>query len=259
MFHSSAIINQEAKIGNNTKIGPYCIVGENVKIGNDCVLHSHVVIEGDVEIGDNTQIFSFASIGSIPQDLKFKGEKTKVKIGNSCKIREYCTINLGTSGGGGITRVGDNCLLMVGTHIAHDCIVDNNVIFANHSTLAGHVIIEKNVVVGALSAIHQFSRIGEGSMIGGMSGITGDVPLFCTVIGNRAKLNGLNIVGLKRNNISKNEISELRKVYNFLFNNKDSTFKLRLKKMQNRKNNFYTIEKLVEFISKESSRSFCLP
>ena len=127
MFHSSAIINQEAKIGNNTKIGPYCIVGENVKIGNDCVLHSHVVIEGDVEIGDNTQIFSFASIGSIPQDLKFKGEKTKVKIGNSCKIREYCTINLGTSGGGGITRVGDNCLLMVGTHIAHDCIVDNNV------------------------------------------------------------------------------------------------------------------------------------
>ena len=213
MIHPSAIIHPDANVGKDVKVGPYCVIGKDVKIGRNCLLSSHVVVNGNVNIADKTQIFSFASIGSEPQDLKFKGEKTEIIIGENCKIREYCTINPGTKGGGGITKVGNNCLLMVGTHVAHDCLISDNVIFANHSTLAGHVNIERNVVVGALSAIHQFTRIGEGSMIGGMSGITGDVPPFCTAIGNRAKLNGLNVVGLRRNQVSKIEISELRKVY----------------------------------------------
>ena len=198
MIHKTSIINKNTKIGSNVEIGPFCTLGDNVQLGEGCKLHSHINIQGDVEIGRNTEIFPFVSIGSIPQDLKYRGEKTKVIIGSNCKIREYVTVNIGTEGGGKLTSLGDNCLLMVGTHIAHDCIVGNNVIFANHSTLAGHVVIHDNVVVGALSAIHQFSRIGEGAMIGGMSGVTADVVPFATVIGNRAKLSGLNILGLKR-------------------------------------------------------------
>ena len=213
MIHKLSIIHKNAKVGKNIEIGPFCTLGGNVKLGDGCKLHSHINLQGDIEIGKNTEIFPFVSIGSIPQDLKYKGEKTKIKIGQNCKIREFVTINLGTKGGGGITKIGKNCLLMVGTHIAHDCVVGNNIIFANHSTLAGHVIIENHVVVGALSAIHQFSRIGEGAMIGGMSGVTADVVPFSTVMGNRAKLSGLNLVGLKRNNFDKNEITELRKVF----------------------------------------------
>ena len=259
MIHPSAIIHPDAKVSDNVKVGPYCVIGKNVKIGKNCRLNSHVVVDGNVKIGDKTQIFSFASIGSDPQDLKFKGEETEIIIGKKCKIREYCTINPGTTGGGGVTKVGDNCLLMVGTHVAHDCLISDNVIFANHSTLAGHVHIERNVVVGALSAIHQFTRIGEGSMIGGMSGITGDVPPFCTAMGNRAKLNGLNVVGLKRNEVSKIEISELRKVYNYIFGSNELTFKERVKEIKTQKSRFYTINKLLDFISRESNRSFCLP
>jgi len=259
MIHPTAIIHPDAKVGKNTKIGPYCVLGKGVKIGENCNLHSHVVVDGDVIIGEKTKIYSFASIGSDPQDLKFKGEKTKIFIGDNCKIREYCTINPGTEGGGRVTKVGNNCLLMVGTHVAHDCLISDNVIFANHSTLAGHVRIETNVVVGALSAIHQFARIGEGSMIGGMSGITGDVPPFCTAMGNRAKLNGLNVVGLKRNEVSKIEISELRKVYNYIFDSNKFTFKDRVEEIKGKKTSFYTIKKLLNFISGESNRSFCLP
>ena len=202
-MNSNSVIHKNSKLGKNVKIGPFCYIGENVIIEDDCKLHSHVVIDGNTVISRGSEIFSFATIGSTPQDLKYKGEKTKIFVGQNCKIREYVTINLGTLGGGGVTTVGNNCLLMIGTHIAHDCIINDNVIFANHSTLAGHVIVEKNVVVGALSAIHQFSRIGEGSMIGGMSGVTADVVPFTTVMGNRAKLSGLNLVGLKRSNYEK--------------------------------------------------------
>ena len=259
MIHPSAIIHPDANVGKDVKVGPYCVIGKDVKIGRNCLLSSHVVVNGNVNIGDKTQIFSFASIGSEPQDLKFKGEKTEIIIGENCKIREYCTINPGTKGGGGITKVGNNCLLMVGTHVAHDCLISDNVIFANHSTLAGHVNIERNVVVGALSAIHQFTRIGEGSMIGGMSGITGDVPPFCTAMWKRAKLNGLNVVGLRRSDVSKIEISELRKVYNYIFSSNKLTFKERVEEIKAEKIKFYTIKKLLEFISGESNRSFCLP
>ena len=217
MIHDSSIIDKRAKISKGVKIGPFCYVGPNVELKENVELVSHVHIEGYTSIGKGSKIFPFASIGSSPQDLKYKGEATTIKIGKNCKIREYVTINPGTNGGGKITSVGDNCLLMIGTHIAHDCRIGNNVIFANHSTLAGHVIVEDNVVVGALSAIHQFCRIGEGAMIGGMSGVTADVIPFSTVMGNRAKLSGINILGLKRRNIKKKEISEFRKIFKYIF------------------------------------------
>ena len=259
MHFKNSIISDDASLGKNIEIGPFCSIGSNVKIENNCKLHSHVNIDGDVVIGENTEIFPFCSIGTIPQDLKYRGEKTKVKIGSNCKIREYVTINLGTNGGGGITSIGNNCLLMVGTHIAHDCRVGDNVIFANHSTLAGHVVIENNVVVGALSAIHQFSRIGEGAMIGGMSGVTADVVPYSTVMGNRAILSGLNIIGLKRREISKNEIAELRKVFKYIFYEKKQTLKYRINQTLKKEKKYKTIEKLLKFLLDNTKRSFCLP
>ena len=259
MFHKFSVIHKSAKIGKKCVIGPFCLIGENVRLGDGCKLHSHVNLQGDVEIGENTEIFPFTSIGSAPQDLKYKGEKTKVRIGSSCKIREYVTVNIGTEGGGGLTTVGDNCLLMVGTHIAHDCLIGNNVIFANHSTLAGHVVIHNNVVVGALSAIHQFSRIGEGAMIGGMSGVTADVVPFATVLGNRAKLSGINILGLKRRLIKKSEVSQLRKVFKYIFFEKKNTLKVRIKEIENKKFKEKTIKVLLDFLSSDSERSFVLP
>ena len=224
-MNSHSIVHKNAKIGKNVEIGPFCSIGQNVEIKENCKIHSNVVIDGNTLIEKNTEIFPFATIGTIPQDLKYMGEKTKIFIGENCKIREYVTVNLGTKGGGGLTKIGNNCLLMIGTHIAHDCNIMENVIFANHSTLAGHVVVEKNVVVGALSAIHQFSRIGEGAMIGGMSGVTADVVPFTTVMGNRAKLSGLNLVGLKRNNTSKQEINELRRVFKYIFYSEDKTIR----------------------------------
>ena len=258
-MNSRSIIHKNSKIGKNVKIGSFCTIGPDVSIDDNCIIHNNVVIDGNVTLKKNVEIFPFVSIGSIPQDLKYKGEKTKIIIGENCKIREYVTVNLGTKGGGGITKLGKNCLLMIGTHIAHDCVIGDNVIFANHSTLAGHVIVENNVVVGALSAIHQFSRVGEGSMIGGMSGVTADVTPFSTVMGNRAKLSGLNLVGLKRSRFKKVEINELRKVFKYIFYSKDKTLDVRIKKIKNEKKNFYTIKKIIDFLDGETKRSFCMP
>ncbi len=258
-MNSRSIIHKDSKIGENVKIGSFCSIGADVSIDDNCKIHNNVVIDGDVSIKKNVEIFPFVSIGSVPQDLKYKGEKTKIIIDEYCKIREYVTVNLGTKGGGGVTKVGKNCLLMIGTHIAHDCMIGDNVIFANHSTLAGHVVVENNVVVGALSAIHQFSRIGEGSMIGGMSGVTADVTPFSTVMGNRAKLSGLNLVGLKRSGYKKSEINQLRKVFKYIFYSKDETLEARVKKIKDEKLNFYTIKKIINFIDGKSRRSFCMP
>ena len=256
---SNSVIHRDSQIGKNVKIGSFCTIGANVSIDDNCIVHNNVVIEGNVKIKNNVEIFPFVSIGSIPQDLKYRGEKTKIFIDENCKIREFVTINLGTKGGGGITKIGKNCLLMVGTHIAHDCIVGNDIIFANHSTLAGHVIIENNVVVGALSAIHQFSRIGEGAMIGGMSGVTADVIPFSTVMGNRAKLSGLNLIGLKRNNFDKSEITELRKVFKYIFFSKNKTLNDRILEIKKKKLNLYTVDSILNFLESKSKRSFTMP
>ena len=197
-IHQTAIVHPKAKIGQNVKIGPYCIVGENVTLG-DCVnLHSHVHIEGITCIGENTTIFPFAAIGFPPQDLKYNGEKSSVLIGKNNTIREHVTIHSGTKLGRMETVTGDSCLFMVGSHIAHDCIVGNNVVMANNATLAGHVVIEDNVIIGGLAAVHQFVRIGRYSIIGGVSAVVNDVIPYASVAGDRAKLLGVNTRGLRR-------------------------------------------------------------
>ena len=259
MINKHSYVDEEAKIAKNVKIGPFCFIGKNVSISKNCHIHNHVSITGNITIGENTEVFPFASIGSSPQDLKFKGESTIIQIGKNCKIREYVTINPGTNGGGKITSVGNNCLLMIGTHIAHDCRIGNNVIFANHSTLAGHVIVEDNVVVGALSAIHQFCRVGEGAMIGGMSGVTADVIPFSTVMGNRAKLSGINVLGLKRRNVKKKEISEFRKTFKFIFFEKEPTFRNRIKLVMKKNHENSFVSKLLKFLHNHSDRSYCMP
>ena len=216
-IHPSAIVNDNAQIQEGVVIGPYCIIGENVKIKSKTIVKSHVVIDGDTEIGSNNVIYPFASIGLDPQDLKFKGEKSKLIIGDNNRIREHVTIHLGTQDGGNITRIGNNCLLMVGVHIAHDCQVGNSVILANNATLAGHVIVGDDVVIGGLSAVHQFVRIGNYAMIGGMSGVESDVIPYGLVMGQRANLAGLNLVGMKRHNIEREEIHALRNFFKKIF------------------------------------------
>ena len=199
MIHKTSIIDKKAKISKNVKIGPYSVIGPNVEIEEDVEIHSHVNIVGNTKIGTRTKIFPFASIGTEPQDLKFKGEKSRLVIGKNNKIREYVTINPGTEGGGGLTEIGDNCLLMIASHVAHDCKIGNNVIIANNVPLGGHVTIEDSVIIGGNSAVQQFTRIGRLAMVGGMTGVLKDVIPFGLSFGNRNYLKGINIIGLRRN------------------------------------------------------------
>ena len=223
-IHKTSIINKKAKLGSNVFIGPFSIVGSNVKIKNNVKIHSHVNIQGDTIIDEGTEIFPFASIGTIPQDLKFHGEKTRLIIGKNNKIREHVTINPGTKGGGGLTKIGNNCLFMVASHIAHDCIISNNVIMANNATLGGHVKIDEFAIIGGLSAVHQFVRIGKHAMIGGMSGVENDVIPFGSVVGNRAHLSGLNIIGLKRRGFNRKQIHDLRTAFRLIFSIEGTEF-----------------------------------
>lgn len=255
-IHPSAIISPNAKIAKDVEIGPFCVLGDDVKIDSGTILKSHVVIEGDATIGKNNVIFPFATIGVVPQDLKFKGEKSKVIIGDNNTIREHVTIHLGTKDGIMETKIGSNCLLMVGVHIAHDCVVGNHVILANNATLAGHVEVGNHVVVGGLSAIHQFARIGQGAMIGGMSGVEGDVIPYGMVMGERASLAGLNLVGLKRRNFSREEIHALRNFFKKLFEEKTSeNFATRAANLHKEFKSDLVAE-VFKFISSETSRSF---
>ncbi|HEY5649201.1 MAG TPA: acyl-ACP--UDP-N-acetylglucosamine O-acyltransferase [Nitrospiria bacterium] len=222
-IHSTAIVHSGAKIADGVEIGPYAVIGERVEIGEGTRVGSHAVIEGPTTIGRDCQIFPFAAVGFMPQDLKFKGEDSRVEIGDSNVIREYVTIHRGTEGGGMITRIGNNNLFMGYVHIAHDCIIGNHVIMANAATLAGHIHIQDHALVGGLSAVHQFVRIGRFSMIGGGSAVSLEVPPFVSVAGNRAKLFGLNAVGLRRNGFSKDQIAALKKAYQTLFRSKLKT------------------------------------
>lgn len=259
-IHPTAIISDSAIIGDNSEIGPYCVIGDNVVIGNNVILKSHIVVENHTEIGDGCVIFSFASIGLVPQDLKYKGEPAKLIIGKNNTIREYVTINIGTESGGMLTKIGDNNLLMIGVHIAHDCIVGNNIVMANNATLAGHVVVEDNVVIGGLSAVHQFVRIGKNAMIGGMSGVENDVIPFGTVMGERASLCGLNLVGLKRNGFSKEEINILRDSYKKLFEeNNSKTMQNKIDELKKQYPNNITVNQMFDFITIESNRGLCLP
>ncbi len=207
----------KGKIGKNCTIGEGAIIDENVVIGDNCIIEPYAVITGYTEIGDNNHIFSHAVVGSIPQDLKYHGEKTKLIIGNNNKIREFTLINPGTEGGGGVTKIGDNNLLMGYVHVAHDVIIGNNCILANAATLAGHVILEDNVVIGGMTPIHQFVKIGEYAMIAGASAVSQDIPPYCLAEGNRAKLRGLNLTGLRRHLPNRKDIDEIKRAYKELF------------------------------------------
>jgi UDP-N-acetylglucosamine acyltransferase len=217
MIHPTAIVSPHAKIGEAVEIGPYAIIADNVRIGDRTIIGPHVVIDSFVEIGSACQIFQFASVGAIPQSLKFQGEETWAIIGDRCIIREFVTINRGTKDGGAITRIGNNCLLMAYAHVAHDCIVGNRVILANNATLAGHVTIEDYASVGGLAAIHQFVRIGQHAYLGGKSAVVKDIPPYVIASGDRAKLYGLNQVGLNRNGFSADAVKQLKKTYRLIF------------------------------------------
>lgn len=251
--HKTAIVASDAKISEGVEIGPYCIVGSRVKIGKNTTLQSHVVIE-DTEIGSGCTVYPFTSIGLPPQDIRYKGEKTKVKIGNDNIIREYITIHRASVSGDKVTKIGDNNFLMAYAHIAHDCNIGNNIIIANATTLAGHVIIEDYAFIGGMVAIHQFARIGAYSMIGGFSAISQDIPPFTTASGDRAKLYGLNAIGLKRRNFDEATIGALKKAYKTVFRSK-LTLKDALKKLHDEKQPD-EVKQFVEFIEK-NTRGIC--
>tara|TARA_B100000886_G_C20418776_1_gene490476 strand:+ start:1354 stop:2133 length:780 start_codon:yes stop_codon:yes gene_type:complete len=257
MIHKSSVIHKNAKISKTVKIGPFCYVGPEVELFDDVELISNVHIEGNTIIGKGTKIFPFASIGTEPQDLKFKGEKNSLSIGEKNIIREYVTINPGTAGGGSKTIIGNNCLFMISSHIAHDCKIGNKVIIANNVPLGGHVTIEDSVVIGGNSAVQQFTRIGRLAMIGGMTGVLKDVTPFGLSIGNRNFLQGLNLVGLRRNNYDNKKIMGLDKAYKDIFASKN------LHENLNRINGEYKdnelVSEVIRFIEKDKKRPICVP
>ncbi|OUR77009.1 acyl-[acyl-carrier-protein]--UDP-N-acetylglucosamine O-acyltransferase [Alphaproteobacteria bacterium 46_93_T64] len=257
-IHQSAVIEEGASIHPTAKIGPYCVIDSGVSIGADTVLKSHVAVAGKTSIGDACTVFPFASIGHAPQDLKFHGEDSEVQIGDHCVIREHVTINPGTAGGGALTKIGNDCLIMVAAHIAHDCRVGNHVILVNNATLGGHVVIDDFAIIGGLSAVHQFVRIGAHAMIGGASGVETDIIPFGSATGNRAVLGGLNLTGMKRRGFSRDEIHALRNAYKRLFGN-DGTFQERTSLIAEEFPNSDVVKTVLDFINGETKRGFCQP
>jgi UDP-N-acetylglucosamine acyltransferase len=257
-IHPTAIIEDGAQIEADVLIGPYCCIGSNVTLASEIKLESHVVISGLTSIGKGTHVFPFASIGSNPQDLKYNGEESRLDIGINNIIREYVTINPGTEGGGLVTKVGDNCLLMMSSHVAHDCCVGDNVILVNNATLGGHVNIGDFAIVGGLSAVHQFVRIGRHAMIGGCSGVENDVIPYGSIVGNRAHLSGLNLVGLKRRGFSRDIIHDLRRAYRLLFS-QEGTQAERMADVLELFPDIEPVIEIVEFMNAQSSRSICQP
>ena len=257
MIHKTAIIDLGAKISKNVKIGPYSVIGPNVEIGEGTVVQSHVNITGQTVIGKNNIFYPFASIGNDPQDLKYNGEPTNLVIGDNNKIREYETINPGTVGGGGKTVIGDNCLFMISSHIAHDCQVGNNVIIANNVPLGGHAIIEDNVIIGGNSAVQQFTRIGKMAMIGGMTGVLHDVIPYGLSIGNRNSLQGLNLIGLRRAKFENKDILGLSEAYKEIFATKN--INENISKLNGSFQENPLVKNVIDFITKDKKRSICTP
>jgi len=257
VIHKTAIIDIKAKISDNVEIGPYCIIGSEVEIGTNSVLHSHVSIVGNTKIGKNNQIYPFSSIGTPPQDLKYKGEKNSLIIGNNNKFREYVNINPGTEQGGGITRIGDNNLFMVYCHVAHDCNISNNIVLANNVQVGGHVTIQNNAIVGGSCAIHQFSRIGESAMIGGMTGVLSDVIPFGLSMGNRNNLMGLNLIGLRRSKVSNENIKKIQLAYKNIFKTTSFRDNIDMLNPDLKSNEFVKI--IINFINADKKRPISLP
>ncbi|MFT6222907.1 MAG: UDP-N-acetylglucosamine acyltransferase [Paracoccaceae bacterium] len=255
--HPSAVVADGAVIGAGAVVGPFCVLGSQVRLAPRVTLKSHVVVSGQTAIGEDTVVFPFAVIGEIPQDLKFKGENTGLVIGARNRIREHVTINTGTSGGGGMTRIGDDGLFMAGCHVAHDARIGNRVILVNNSAVAGHCVLEDEVIVGGLSGIHQWVRIGRGAIIGAVTMVTNDVIPHGLVQGPRGKLDGLNLVGLKRKGVARVDITSLRAAYQMLAQG-EGTFQDRARKLGDETKSAYVIE-IVRFIRGDSDRSFLTP
>ena len=256
-IHPSAVIEEGARIGEGCQIGPFCHIGPEVVLGARVTLKSHVVITGDCEIGDDTEVFSFAVLGEIPQDLKFQGEKSRTVIGKRNRIREHVTVNAGTEGGGGVTKIGDDGLFMAGCHIAHDAIVGDRVIVVNSAAVAGHCVLEDDVIIGGLSGIHQWVRIGRGAIIGAVTMVTNDVIPYGLVQAPRGGLDGLNLVGLKRRGVTRSDITALRAAFQMLAQG-EGTFQERARRLGDETESTY-VEEIVAFITGQTDRSFLTP
>jgi UDP-N-acetylglucosamine acyltransferase len=257
-IHSTAVIEPGAKIAESAIIGPYCVIGGQVEIGPDVKLVSHVAVDGLTSIGDGTVVYPFASLGHRPQDLKYNGEPSRLVIGKNNQIREGVTMNPGTAGGGMLTQVGNDCLFMTGSHVAHDCFIGDHAILVNNATLGGHVSVGEYAVLGGLSAVHQFVRIGRHVMVGGMTGVENDVIPYGTVTGNRAHLSGLNLVGLKRRGYSRDDIHAIRNAYRLLFA-PEGTMAERLEEVAEQFKHVQPVMEIVDFIQADSSRAICQP
>jgi len=256
-IHPSAVIEDGAEIGQGCIIGPFCHVGPEVRLGDGAELKSHVIAKGNTEIGAETIVFPFACIGEIPQDLKFRGEKTRLVIGARNRIREHVTMNTGTDGGGGVTRVGDDCLFMAGCHVAHDVQIGNRVIIVNHAALAGHCVVEDDVIIGGLSGVHQWVRIGQGAIIGAVTMVTNDVIPYGLVQAPRGGLDGLNLVGLKRRGVSRSDITALRAAFQMLAQG-EGAFQDRARRLGEETESGY-VRQIVDFVTSASDRSFLTP
>ena len=257
MIHKTAIVDPKAKISANVNIGPYSIIGPNVEIGEDTDINSHVSISGHTKIGKKNKIYPFSSIGHNPQDLKYKGEKSSLEIGSGNTIREYVSINPGTDGGGGLTKIGNNCLFMVSSHVAHDCVIGDNVVAVNNVAIGGHVQIDDNAIIGGNSAIHQYIRIGKFAMIGGICAVIRDVIPYGLVHGNRSVLQGINLIGLRRNNISNQDIALISKAYKEIFKSENLSENLKNLSEDFKKNDL--VIEILKFIQKDKKRPICTP
>ncbi len=257
-IHPSAVIENGAQISESARIGAFCVIGPDVQIGPDVTLHSHVVIAGKTSIGEGTEVFPFASLGHIPQDKKFGGEETRLEIGSFNRIREHVTMNPGTAQDKGVTKVGSHGLFLVGAHVAHDCVIGDHVVMVNNATLGGHCHVEDYAILGGLCAVHQFVRIGKYGFVGGMSGLENDLIPYGMALGNRAHLSGLNIVGLKRQNMDKQQIHQLRKAYRMLFS-KEGTLRERIEDVEKLFGDDPNVRQILDFIHEKSDRSLCVP
>ncbi len=257
-IHSSAVVEDGAMLGDNIEIGAFCHVGPDVKLADDIKLHSHVVIAGNTQVGKGAIIFPFASIGHEPQDLKYKGEDTQLVIGDNCIIREGVTMNPGTAGDNGITKIGNNCVFLANAHVAHDCMIANNVIFSNAVMIAGHCVVEDNVIIGGGAGVHQFCRLGRNSFIGGMAGVENDVIPFGMALGNRAYLGGLNLIGMKRSGIDRQSIHNARALFKQLFLG-DKPVKEAALGLNGTLGNDEICAAIIKFVAESGDRALCTP
>ena len=259
LIHSTAIIDSSAQIDESAEVGPYCVIGKGVVIKNNVSLLSNVVVSGLTTIDEGTKVWPFSVLGGDPQDLKYEGEEGKLIIGKNNNIREHVTMHIGTDAGGLETVIGDNNLFMAGSHVAHDCLIGSDCVFANNVMLAGHVIVGNCAILGGLSAVHQWTRIGSYSFLGGFSALTKDLIPFGLAIGNRAVLEGLNLTGLRRRNFDNAEIKKIKEAYSILFDPKESEFKKRIANLKNSKIQSEVVDDMIDFVSQKGNRSYCLP